>query len=412
MMRTLDVEHKYLDVLLARQPIFDSSNNAFGFEMLYRGTRYDITNSRDSLGATSELISNLYATIQKGNLADNKPVFINADERFLESPVFFPSNPEGIVIEILETVHATPQVIENIQLMKSRGFKFALDDFTFESHQWELTPFADIIKIDLTALPYSDIQNQLPSLNKLNTVLLAEKVEDAKTFNQCLKDGFTLFQGYYLEKPELIHGVEIPTSKQVTLKLLSVLNKDDVTPEEISELVSCDPRLAVKIILLVNSSLFSFNREIKSVREAVIMMGVREIQKWLTILLLTSESESPLETFRVLLSRAKAMEKFAEEKGMCHPYDHFNLGLFSGLPALLSIDKNTLLENVTISAVVKDALNEQPNELFKNLQKIKSMEQGQESIHHIQIQELQTLNRAYWCGINWADDLMRELERL
>jgi len=412
MMRTLDLENKYLDVLLARQPIFDSSNNVFGFEMLYRGTRYDITNSRDSLGATSELISNLYATIQKDNLANNKLVFINADETFLESPAFFPSNPEGVVIEILETVHATPQIIETLRLMKTRGFKFALDDFIFESHQWELTPFADIIKIDVTALLYSEIQNQLPLLKKLDVLLLAEKIEDEKTFNQCLKDGFTLFQGYYLEKPELIHGVEIPTSKQVTLKLLSVLNKDDVTSEEISELVSCDPRLVVKIILLVNSSLFSFNREIKSVREAIIMMGVGEIQKWLTILLLTSESESPLELFRVILSRAKTMEKYAEEKNMCNPCDHFNLGLFSGLPALLSIDKNTLLENVTISAAVKDALNEQPNELFKNLQTIKSMEQGEDPTLHVQIQERQTLNRAYWCGINWADDLMRELERL
>lgn len=394
---------------MARQSILNANYEIYGFEFLYRGNRYDVSKSNDAMGATSELLSNLFTAIQNNDKTNNLPAFINIDSSFIESPSFFPSFSDNIILEILEDVVASPQIIARIRNLKQRGFKFALDDFIFEPDRLKFLPYVDIVKIDISAISFENIKKSLPILQPYSLILLAEKVETEKEFEECLKLGFDLFQGYFFDKPELVKGVEVSPSKQVALNLITELLREDITINEISTLISCDPRLVIKILLLVNSSYFSFSRKIENLREAIVMLGIKAVQQWVSLLLLASESESPLEIFRVLLSRAKALEAFAEIRAIKNKDDYFYLGLFSGLHALIGTDLETLLEKINLNKELKAALTGEENSIGNKLLIIKAIERFDFNLDKFNPKDVELLMQTYWQGAEWADELMDKL---
>ncbi len=394
---------------MARQSILNANYEIYGFEFLYRGSRYDVSKSNDAMGATSELLSNLFTAIQNNEKTNNLPAFINIDSSLIESPSFFPSFSDNIILEILEDVVASPQIIARIRNLKQRGFKFALDDFIFEPDRFKFLPYVDIVKIDISAIPFENIKKSLPILQPYSLILLAEKVETEKEFEECLKLGFDLFQGYFFDKPELVKGVEVSPSKQVALNLITELLREDITINEISTLISCDPRLVIKMLLLVNSSYFSFSRKIENLREAIVMLGIKAVQQWVSLLLLASESKSPLEIFRVLLSRAKALEAFAEIRAIKNKDDYFYLGLFSGLHALIGTDLETLLEKINLNKELKAALKGEENSIGNKLLIIKAIERFDFNLDKFNSKDVELLMQTYWQGIEWADELMDKL---
>ena len=394
---------------MARQSILNANYEIYGFEFLYRGSRYDVSKSNDAMGATSELLSNLFTAIQNNEKTNNLPAFINIDSSLIESPSFFPSFSDNIILEILEDVVASPQIIARIRNLKQRGFKFALDDFIFEPDRFKFLPYVDIVKIDISAISFENIKKSLPILQPYSLILLAEKVETEKEFEECLKLGFDLFQGYFFDKPELVKGVEVSPSKQVALNLITELLREDITINEISTLISCDPRLVIKMLLLVNSSYFSFSRKIENLREAIVMLGIKAVQQWVSLLLLASESKSPLEIFRVLLSRAKALEAFAEIRAIKNKDDYFYLGLFSGLHALIGTDLETLLEKINLNKELKAALKGEENSIGNKLLIIKAIERFDFNLDKFNPKDVELLMQTYWQGAEWADELMDKL---
>jgi EAL and modified HD-GYP domain-containing signal transduction protein len=402
-------QNSELDILLARQAILTRYHSVYGFEVLYRGERFDIGNPSDGMGATGELLNNICTCVVDENLTAGYPIFINIDQQFIESPSFFPSQSDKIVLELLETVPATPEVIQKVKELRKLGFEFALDDFIFEEERMPFLPLVSIVKIDVLACSLEKIRQKLPALKEYPVILLAEKVENAEMFSQCQALGFTLFQGYYLEKPKLVRGVKIPASKQVTLKLLSELTRPDITVEEVSVLIFCDPRLALKIVLLVNSSLFSFVRKVHDVKEAVVMLGIEAVKRWAIILLLVTESESPIEIFRVLLARAKTLELFATSTDLDNQGDYFTLGLFSGLEAVLGTDIEAITRTIPMSEDITRALIRNEGVMGSLLQLIKQLEASEKYADSIMENDFIVLNSTYWQGMIWADELMETI---
>jgi EAL and modified HD-GYP domain-containing signal transduction protein len=394
------------NVLLARQTIFNRNNEVYGFELLYRGKRFDVSRSGDGLGTTGELLNNIFTCVVEGNIASGKPLFINVDQHFIESPSFFPSQSDNIVLEILETVPATPSILKKIKELRRKGFEFALDDYIFEEERQPFLPLVSLIKIDLLGCPWETIKKGLPALKQHSVTLLAEKVEDFDMFVQCRELGFSLFQGYYLERPKLVHGVKVSASKQVTLKLLCEISRPDITVNEVAQIIVCDPRLALKMMLLVNSSIFTFVRKIQDIKEAVVMLGMEAVKRWTMILLLVSESESPVEIFRVLLARAKALELFAAKVAPQHQSEFFMLGLFSGLDAVLGIKMEKVTEIIPLSQELESALNEETGMMGRSLQTLKQIEAYDIDIDKSNVQAFISLNGTYWQGLFWADELM------
>lgn len=120
---------KRVDIFVARQPILNTNQKICAYELLYRNDNDSIFSEIDDEQATSNVIN---SALQIGfeELSEGKPCFINFTEKLLEGTIPVYLHPEMVVIEILETVSPTDKLIENCKILKSLGYKIALDDLS------------------------------------------------------------------------------------------------------------------------------------------------------------------------------------------------------------------------------------------------------------------------------------------
>lgn len=393
--------------LLARQPIYNKDNQLFAFELLYRNSSENVADIDDDFKATSELIANFCTGNLDEELCANSPVFINVDLEFITSDCFFSSPPLNVVFEILETVEITKESINTIKILSRKGFRFALDDFDLKGQHSKLFPYIAYLKLDVQAQSLDDVETFITHLDDFGFTLLAEKVEDKQCFDRCVSMGIEFFQGYYLQRPELITGKKVSSNKQVALQLITELNREDISNTEITAVIAADPRMTFKLLKIVNCPLYPFKREIENIHEAVIMLGIDVIKQWAQILTLTSECVQPLELFRTLLVRAKTCELYAKKLKLGNGQDYFTIGLFSGLDAVLNMSLAAVLNEVQLSPHIKEALQKREKRMSNILFVVRSYERKPIAVIRALPDDKGTaLADCYWQGVKWADKLM------
>lgn len=391
------------EVLFARQPILDKHNNLQGFELLYRGSLSLESNAKE---ATLDVIVNCCTGLLSANSDLTAPLWINLDKTFITSDLDIPIAPEFVVLEILESVRPTPDVLKVISSLHRKGYIIALDDFTFEEYNHAFMPYASIIKVDVLEENIDSIKEKMSHFDFTGKTLLAEKVESKEVFDTCKAIGFDLFQGYYLEKPSSIKGNKLNAGKQTMLHVVNELSQEDISVQEVTDLITTDPILIFKILKMVNSPIYPSKREITSLKEAVIKLGIVIVKRWAIIFSLLSVSSKPSELFRTLLIRAKICELQAQTLNSENKENYFLIGLLSGLDAILDMDTETITNQMELSEHIKqELLNTNKNSI---LNRVIQFEKGQyvES-KEPPIQTLRELNEAYWQSAAWVDELMQ-----
>lgn len=113
---------------------------------------------------------------------------------------------------------------------------------------------------------------------------LAYNVHSAERFAECESAGFDWFSGDYplfTRQPEDGHD---GTSRRRLLALLALLSRDADT-REIEHMLKQDPALSFHLLKLVNSAAFKVSTEITSFAQAITVLGRRQLQRWLQLLL-------------------------------------------------------------------------------------------------------------------------------
>ncbi len=133
---------------VARQPIFNTDQSVYGYELLYRGFSKNNTEKVDGDTATSEVLINSFSTIGIESITQKKRAFINFTKKLLvkEAPTIF--DKEIIIVEVLENIEINQQMISICRKLKDKGYIIALDDFIFDESYLPLLKIADIIKVD------------------------------------------------------------------------------------------------------------------------------------------------------------------------------------------------------------------------------------------------------------------------
>jgi EAL and modified HD-GYP domain-containing signal transduction protein len=191
-----------MDVHIARQPIFDIHKKLFAYELLFRQTLGLRLGELSGDRATTSLLSTTFLTEGIEKIAGNKPCFINFTKNLLirEIAASFPKNK--IIVEILEDVPPTVDVLEACRTLSQQGYILALDDFIFAKNLIPLVELVNIIKIDYRLSTTDEIERTLYRLARFNLKFLAEKIETYAEFEHARKLGFHYFQGYFFARPE------------------------------------------------------------------------------------------------------------------------------------------------------------------------------------------------------------------
>ena len=214
----------------------------------------------------------------------------------------------------------------------------------------------ELVKLDVPRIPRSEWGRHIEHLKARGLQVLAEKVELEQDFQVLHELGCDYFQGYFFAKPKVITGQRLPSNKLALLELLSKVNQSETDIDDLCELVERDVSLSVRVINCANSPMSGLSRRLDSVREAVVYVGRDLIRRWVTVSVMSGVDDKPMQLLVLALSRARFMELLAieEEREDCDAY--FTVGLFSMLDAFLNAEMRDVLEPLSLSPELEDAI--------------------------------------------------------
>lgn len=149
------------------------------------------------------------------------------------------------------------------------------------------------------------------------------------------------------------------TTRGLLLKLLSLVTSDAETTE-IEALVKRDTNLSYQLLKLVNSVAFARSGKITNFGQAIALLGRRQLQRWLQLLLYArpqgSTEASPLLPRAAM--RASLMEALAKRKGLSPDQldNAFMVGMFSMLEALFGVPLAEIMAPLNLSEEIAQAL--------------------------------------------------------
>lgn len=346
------------NVFVGRQPIFDKKLGVYAYELLFRSA----TNNNSSSGmidgdsATRQTIINTFVEIGLENLVRDKYAAINLTESFILDIDKIPFPKEQVILEILEDIPVTPELITAVQGLVDRGYIIALDDYIYNPDHAPLINLAKIIKIDITVMSKQELVQHVKKLREYDVELLAEKIETFQEFEFCRKLGFDYFQGYFLSKPQIVKGNKLPTNKLTVLNLLSVVNNPDSDTDDLSEAINTDVATSYRLLKLINSAAFGLQRKIDSIEQGILLLGRKQLASWASMLAMSSLDDRPSEILLTTMVRAKMCELIAEKMSQQQLERFFTVGMFSALDLLLQRPLAELLEPLPLSEEIMDAL--------------------------------------------------------
>ncbi|MEI7431181.1 MAG: HDOD domain-containing protein, partial [Betaproteobacteria bacterium] len=187
-------------------------------------------------------------------------------------------------------------------------------------------------------------------------------VETKGRMESCQKIGFQLLQGHYFARPEIVSGRRLSASQSGLIQLINLASRDADT-FKIEEGIKREPALAINLLRIVNSVGFGLTRHITSLRSAITLLGRRQLQRWLQLLLMTPTGKTTNVSRSALLQvaalRGRMMEMLIKTVHQGDPQladQAFITGIMSMMPAALGLPMSEIFEQLTLEPQVMQAL--------------------------------------------------------
>ena len=393
---------------VARQPIFDRQKRLFGYELLFRNSwQNSFGAAQDAdIARRSTLDSSLLMGLDQ--LCEQAIGFFNCTRETLLNDYMTLLPKERVVLEILETITPDQEVMDSCIRLKTAGYRIALDDFIAHDPRRVMIPLADMLKVDWMATTPDECRALVKEHSRPDLMFLAEKIETPADLKTAMEIGFHYFQGYFFQKPVILQTREISPLQIHALSLLREVSKPTIDLNEVERQIKSDASLVYRLLRYLNSSAFFFTAEIRSVRHALMVLGEKQIRKWVALVVtLHAGAAASTELIRTALTRARFCESLAPH-GAGGSEDLFFLGLMSLLDVILEVPLAELLERVPISQEIKAALLGEPSPLAPSFELALAEETGSwtrcaELAQQMQLDEA-AVSASYWRAVAWAKD--------
>lgn len=394
-------------VHVARQGILDARGHVIGYELLYRGGPQETSGTADGDFAGARLLADAVLDLRLDTITDGRTAFINLTRSLLLTGAATLLRPEVAVFELRDDVAVDADVIEACRSLSSSGFRLALDEFVPDSSAEALLPFAAFVKVDVTRLGRSDVVALARRLADRGLPLVAQRVETHDAFNWTRDAGCTLFQGRYICEPQAHSGGGVAT-QAAHLRLLSAVNQPRITMDELEELVKQDAVLSLRVLQCINSAAFAIRREVRSIREALVFLGMAPIKKWASVWCLAKlnvGATSELATMAML--RARACELLASDLEDVDANEMFLVGLCSLMDAMVGRPMKEAIGDLPLTEAARGALLGERNRLRAVLDAVTAYEVGswEEALTSEFVTDELILPRAYFSALTWAREL-------
>ena len=372
------------NVFLGKQPILDRNQKLIAYELFFRSNERDEkADYSNDLTATANVIVNAYGHFGIQNILGDQRGFINVNRELILSDIveLLPSN--HVVLELKSTDKFDDELIAKCKELRKRGHQCALDSVvTLNDEIQRILPVINIVKIDVSKLGKENLASLVSQYKRWPVLLLAEKVETPELAKECLALGFEMFQGYYFAKPENISGKRADPGKLSLLKLLQLVMSDSDI-EEIDKEFKRQPGLSYNLLRMVNSAASGLPQKINSIKQSIVLLGRKQLQRWIQLLLYTNENSASGDDgmtnalLQTAATRGKLMELIAAVErphDKTHQERAFMVGILSLLDTLLGIEMQQIIDKLSIPEDMSNALLGRSGRLGQELKLIEASE--------------------------------------
>lgn len=343
----------------ARQPILDIDQQLFAYELFFRDGITNVFPEIDGDEATSKIIAGSQFDFSLSDFTGNKPAFIIFTHATISKkyPTLIPNT--DLVIEILKAEKPGKKLLNDVKELHASGYSIALSGYIHEAVWLHFFPYINIIKVDFLEASIDQINVICKAIEKFPHIdLLAEKIETHDKFETAKSLGFKYFQGYFFAKPQLIEAKSLTPAQFSLAELLYETSKPELDLPKIISVFELDVNLAYKLLRYSNSATFARRNEVSSIKQAIITLGKKELQKFLSVLFSAQiASDKPPELMAMSLTRARFAEGLALESVKFEDSSvAFLTGMLSLIDTILGEDMSEAMDKLPLSSDIKQAL--------------------------------------------------------
>jgi EAL and modified HD-GYP domain-containing signal transduction protein len=404
---TLTPQHDTADqpiVLFARQPILDAASTVQGHELLFRradGTGWPI---EDESKATAHVIVAAFADSSLGSVTGGTRAWINVPRSFLFESGVAMLPADRVVIELLERDEIDPKLVAHVSDLVEHGYQLALDDFVWHDDLEPLLELCTYVKLDVQALGVDGVAQHVQKLAPFHVRIVAEKVETAEERDACLELGIDLFQGYFFERPRLVRGRPAPHAALRRLRVATSLGPN-ASFEDVERVVMLDPGLSIRLLRYINSAALSLRSRVSSLRHALMLVGANTVRQWILLVMVGDLGRVRPAVLSSGLVRARLCEELARDTGLRAADSAFAVGLLSVCDALLDAPLAEIIEQLPLTAEVRDAIVKREGRLGELLRMAVALQHGEADFDARRVAALRS-------ATEWADEQLAEFTQV
>lgn len=333
-----------MGVYMARQPIFDTDNKIYGYELLYRSNDTDNAYTGvDGDESTADVVTNAFFGLDVREVVGKGRAFINFTGNLLKRGVPQMISPDILVVEVLENLMMDEDLLAACYDLKERGYTLALDDFEYEHSYSELFQLGDIVKIDFRT-EHKAIEETAYICRYSNKLMLAEKIENAEEQEYARSLGCSFFQGYHFARPTIMTKNSIAPLPINFMEVMELVSKPEPEFGDIVEVISRDTALTQRMLRLINSVYFGVRNRVSSISQALVILGLDYLREWIYLMGMQRITRNDnVEVMRVSL----LMAKFCRELALLIPEarDESDSFYLMGLLSMVTFSGGAALEH-------------------------------------------------------------------
>lgn len=350
------------DTYLSRQPILDLLEELVGYELRLHPAGDAVSGEKDKENAAL-LICSAYAELGIRSALGRQRAFLRINQDFLHDDAIEALPADCVVLQITPDRVPDATTLERCRALRDRSYSLALVDYTgLDERSAPLLTMVDQIGIDVRKKSAQQLLELAGPLKHLPLKLLAQRVETQEALRRSRDAGFQLFQGHYFARPEIVSGRRLTASQATLIELINLASRDADTVK-LEERIKHDPAVAVNLLSIVNSVGFGMTRRISSLRHAITILGRRQLQRWLQLLLMTPAGKAP-DPSRIPLLQVAALRGRMLELLVSHlrPRDAtlagqaFITGIMSMMPTALGLPMDEIFEQIALEHEIVAAL--------------------------------------------------------
>jgi c-di-GMP phosphodiesterase len=350
-----------VEILLARQPIFDKSENLAGYRLCYADPAGEHAPGDKAAPEFDASIGRrvLEACLTHGldEVAEGLPAHLPVTRALLEDGTVRIIPPQRVILELAAGTPADDEVLTACRALTADGYRLAIDAVD-AMRSTDLRAFARIVRLNVTEIDPATLIRMAKCLASPGLRLLAANVPHSGARDQCVAAGVELFEGYRFTQPEVLTAPSVGINSAHGFRILNMVSDTSVSDVVLENAIGTDIGLTFKLLRLVNSAELG-GRNIESIGHAIKLVGRERLYRWLSLVLVSSIAEAGVdrEIAHLALARARFCEHLApEDKAQRTRGPLFLVGLFSMLDALVGVPMPVLVQQLELTKDVSDAL--------------------------------------------------------